>query len=78
MAATTHLDSFDVNVRDFRGQSVVIKVGPTWDVSRIKREIASRTSVSPNDFSVVFAGQTLTDTQTLWVSDQVTRYSLMN
>lgn len=62
------MDSFDVNVKDFQGGSVVIKVYPTWNVSTVKQEIASRTNVNPQDFRIVFAGQTLSDTQTLWVS----------
>ena len=62
------MDSFDVNVKDFQGGSVVIKVFPDWNVSTVKREIASRTNVNPQDFRIVFAGQTLADNQTLWVS----------
>lgn len=62
------MESFDVNVKDFQGGSVVIKVYPTWNVSEVKREIASRTNVNPQDFRIVFAGQTLADDQTLWVS----------
>ncbi len=61
------MESFDVNVKDFQGGSVVIKVYPTWNVSEVKREIASRTNVNPQDFRIVFAGQTLADNQTLWV-----------
>lgn len=61
------IESFDVNVKDFQGGSVVIKVYPTWDVSTVKREIASRTHVDPHDFRIVFAGQSLSDNQTLWV-----------
>ena len=61
-------DSFDVNVKDFQGGSVVIKVYPSWNVSTVKQEIASRTNVNPQDFRIVFAGQTLSDNQTLWVS----------
>lgn len=62
------MDSFDVNVKDFQGGSVVIKVYPTWNVSTVKQEIASKTNVNPHDFRIVFAGQTLSDSQTLWVS----------
>lgn len=61
------VESFDVNVKDFQGGSVVIKVYPTWNVSTVKQEIATRTNVNPQDFRIVFAGQTLSDTQTLWV-----------
>ena len=68
MAAGSRTDSFEVNVKDFQGHSVVIKVDPTWDVSRIKTEISNRTNVLPDDFRIVFAGQTLADNQTLWVS----------
>ncbi len=67
MAAGMNTDSFEVNVKDFQGRSVVIRVDPTWDVSRIKREISNQTRVTPNDFRIVFAGQTLADNQTLWV-----------
>lgn len=66
--AGRELESFDVNVKDFQGGSVVIRVYPTWDVSRVKQEIASRTNITPNDFRIVFAGQSLSDQQTLWVS----------
>ncbi len=65
--AGMNTDSFEVNVKDFQGRSVVIRVDPTWDVSRIKREISDQTRVAPNDFRIVFAGQTLADNQTLWV-----------
>ena len=61
-------ESFDVNVKDFQGGSVVIKVYPTWNVSTVKREIAARTNVDPQHFRIVFAGQSLSDNQTLWVS----------
>ena len=60
-------ESFDVNVKDFQGGSVVIKVYPTWNVSAVKREIAARTNVDPACFRIVFAGQSLSDSQTLWV-----------
>ncbi len=68
MAAGFAADSFEVNVKDFQGRSVVIKVDPTWDVSRIKREISGQTGTDPSDFRIVFAGQTLADNQTLFVS----------
>ena len=61
------VDSFDVNVKDFRGNSVVIKVLPTWDVARVKLEISQHTKVAPHDFRLVFAGQSLADSLTLWV-----------
>ena len=70
MAAGTGTDtreSFDVNVKDFQGHSVVIKVTPTWDVARVKQEISRHTHVSPRNFKLVFAGQTLAETLTLWV-----------
>ena len=63
-----HNETFEVNVKDFSGSSVVITVSPGWDVSRIKSEIARRTKVDPRDFRIVFAGSTLADNQTLWVS----------
>lgn len=60
-------ESFDVNVKDFQGHSVVIKVTPTWDVARVKQEISRHTQVAPQNFKLVFAGQTLAETLTLWV-----------
>ena len=48
---------------------MVIKVNPGWAVAEVKQEISRHTSVSPSDFKLVFAGQTLADTQTLWVRD---------
>jgi len=59
--------SFSVNVKDFQGRSVVIKVNPSWAVAEVKQEISRHTSVPPSDFKLVFAGMTLADTQTLWV-----------
>lgn len=61
------MESFEVNVKDFQGGSVVIKVYPSWNVSMVKREIARRTRVDPKEFRIVFAGQALSDSQTLWV-----------
>lgn len=58
--------SFSVNVKDFQGRSVVIKVNPSWAVAEVKQEISRHTSVPPSDFKLVFAGMTLADTQTLW------------
>ena len=78
MAAGMNSDSFEVNVKDFQGRSVVIKVDPTWDVSRIKQEITRQTGVPPSDFRIVFAGQTLADTQTLFVSVAVHSHSHMS
>ena len=60
-------ESFEVNVKDFHGSSVVIKVLPEWNVGMVKQEIASRTSIDPRDFRIVFAGQTLEDAARLWV-----------
>ena len=71
MAAGLVHDSFEVNVKDFQGGSVVIKVQPEWNVGMVKREIATRTSVNPQEFRIVFAGQTLDDSAKLWVSRRV-------
>ena len=46
---------------------MVIKVNHTWDVGRVKQEIAQRRSMQPHDFKLVFAGQTLADKLTLMV-----------
>ena len=60
-------ESFEVNVKDFHGSSVVIKVLPEWNVGMVKQEIANRTSIDPREFRIVFAGQTLEDGARLWV-----------
>ena len=60
-------ESFEVNVKDFQGHSVVIKVTPTWDVARVKQEISQHTQVPPRNFKLFFAGQILAETLTLWV-----------
>lgn len=62
-------DSFEVNVKNFSGSSVVIKVQPEWNVGMVKQEIARRTNVNPQEFRIVFAGQTLDDSAKLWVSE---------
>ncbi len=69
MATHAHqqIESFDVNIKDFSGESMVIKVNPTWNVGRIKEEIAQRRSLEAKDFKIVFAGATLSDELTLWV-----------
>ena len=61
--------AFDVNVKDFRGGSVVVSVHPTWNVAQVKEEIARKMGVPALDFKLVFAGQTLSDDITLAVSD---------
>ena len=63
----SQVDSFEVNVKDFSGQSMVIKVSPTWNVGQVKAEIAQRRKLQPREFKLVFAGQTLGDDLTLWV-----------
>ena len=60
--------AFDVNVKDFRGGSVVVSVLPTWNVGQVKQEIASKLGVAAPEFKLVFAGQTLSDDITLAVS----------
>ena len=70
------LESFEVNVKDFQGSSAVIKVQPEWNVRMVKEEIARRTRINPQDFRIVFAGQTLDDGAKLWVSMQPLRASV--
>ena len=67
MAAQTP-GAFDVNVKDFRGGSVVVSVLPAWNVSQVKQEIARKMDVAAPEFKLVFAGQTLSDSITLAVS----------
>ena len=57
-----------MNVKDFRGGSVVVSVQPTWNVGQVKLEIARKMGVAAPEFKLVFAGQTLSDTITLAVS----------
>ena len=59
--------AFDVNVKDFRGGSVVVSVQPMWNVGQVKQEIAQKMNVAAPDFKLVFAGQTLSDSTTLAV-----------
>ena len=60
--------TFDVNVKDFRGGSVVVSVQPTWNVAQVKQEISRKMGVAAPEFKLVFAGQTLSDDITLAVS----------
>ena len=60
--------TFDVNVKDFRGGSVVVSVQPTWNVAQVKQEISRKMGVAAPEFKLVFAGQTLSDEITLAVS----------
>ena len=53
---------------NFPGGSAIVKVWPSWDVARVKREIVERSILRSQDFQIVFAGQTLGDNQTLSVS----------
>jgi parkin len=57
--------TFDVNVKDFRGGSVVVSVQPTWNVAQVKQEISRKMGVAAPEFKLVFAGQTLSDDITL-------------
>ena len=59
-------DNFDVNV-NYPGGSVLVSVSPTWNVARVKEEVAKKTRISPGDFRIVFAGEALGDNATLWV-----------
>lgn len=59
--------AFDVNVKDFRGGSVVVSVQPVWNVGQVKQEIAQKMGVAAPEFKLVFAGQTLSDNITLAV-----------
>ncbi len=61
-------ETFDVNV-NYPGGSVLVRVHPSWDVARVKQEIASatRNRVSTRDFKIVFAGDALEDYQRLFV-----------
>ena len=47
---------------------MILKVSPSWDVAKVKQEVANRTRIASQDFKIVFAGQTLGDNQTLLVS----------
>lgn len=67
MAGFAADQSFEVNVKDFQGSSVVIKVQPEWNVRMVKQEIARRTNFNPQEFRIVFAGQALDDGAKLWV-----------
>lgn len=58
---------FDVNVKDYQGNLVVIKVSPTWDIARVKQEILQYTQMAPQDFRLVYAGQTMGDSVTIKV-----------
>ena len=66
--ATQPPGAFDVNVKDFRGGSVVVSVLPAWNVGQVKQEIARKMNVAAPEFKLVFAGQTLSDGITLAVS----------
>jgi parkin len=63
--ATQPPGAFDVNVKDFRGGSVVVSVLPAWNVGQVKQEIARKMNVAAPEFKLVFAGQTLSDGITL-------------
>ena len=67
MAAHPPPGAFDVNVKDFRGGSVVVSVLPAWNVGQVKQEIARKMNVTAPEFKLVFAGQTLSDSITLAV-----------
>ena len=61
------LGSFEVNVKDFHGHSVVISVNPRWNVAAVKQRISENTGVPPQDYNLVFAGTPLADSLTLMV-----------
>lgn len=61
------LGSFEVNVKDFHGHSVVISVNPRWNVAAVKQRISENTGIPPADYKLVFAGTPLADSLTLMV-----------
>lgn len=70
------LGSFEVNVKDFHGHSVVISVNPRWNVAAVKQRISESTGVPPEDYNLVFAGTPLADSLTLMVGGECTRASV--
>jgi len=53
-------DSFDVNI-NYPGGSVIVRVSSSWNVARVKEEVARKANLSAGDFRIVFAGNALDD-----------------
>jgi hypothetical protein len=62
--------SYNVTV-NFNGSSFGVRFQPTWNISRLKREIARDRNVDPSAIKVIFAGQELPDSLTLEVRTAV-------
>ena len=52
---------------NFNGSSFGVQFKPSWNISRLKREIARKKSVNPSAIKIIFAGQELPDNMTLEV-----------
>ena len=50
---------------NFNGSSFGVRFKPSWNISRLKREIARKKSVDPSAIQIIFAGRELPDNWTL-------------
>lgn len=53
--------SFEVSIRDPRGQSLLVRVNPGMTVLQVRQEFSRRSQLNIDHFKLVFAGQTLPD-----------------
>ena len=53
--------SFEVSIRDPRGQSLLVRVNPGMTVLQVRQEFSRRNQLNIDHFKLVFAGQTLPD-----------------
>ena len=53
--------SFEVSIKDPRGQSLLVRVNPGMTVLQVRQEFSRRSQLDIDRFKLVFAGQTLPD-----------------
>ena len=59
--------SYNVTV-NFNGSSFSVRFDPSWNIARLKSEIARIKKVDARGIKIIFAGQELSDTLTLKAS----------
>ncbi len=70
------VSQFDVSIRGLNsGQTHVVAVSSNMNVGEVKRLFSERAGLDPAQFSLVFAGQKLEDSNRLEVSEGGLKYS---
>ena len=50
-----------VHIKAAGGQTVLFQLSPKWNVREIKKKVAPKIGMKPEEFSIIFAGKCLSD-----------------